>query len=63
MPVGHHLFHQFFNRYLFAAVCVPGVAVVAIEATHQAALKEGDKADPWSVNGATGFVGVNATSN
>lgn len=62
VAIGHHLFHQLFNGNLFAAVGIPGVAVVAIEAAHQAALEEGDKADPRAIDGATGFKGVNATN-
>ena len=46
VAIGHHLFHQLFNGNLFAAVGIPGIAVVAIEAAHQAALEEGDKANP-----------------
>jgi len=44
-------------------VGVPGVAVVAVQAAHQAALEEGNKADAWAVDGATGFKGVNATNS
>jgi len=63
VAVGHDIFHQLFNGYLFTTVCIPGIAVVAIEAAHQAALKEGDKANAWAIYGATGFKGVNATDH
>ena len=46
VAVGHRVFHQLFNGHFFAAVGIPGVAVMAIEAAHQAALEEDDKADP-----------------
>jgi hypothetical protein len=36
---------------------------MAIQAAHQAALEEGNKADARAVYGATGFKGVNATNN
>ncbi|RFM80686.1 hypothetical protein CFSAN002072_15036, partial [Salmonella enterica subsp. enterica serovar Heidelberg str. CFSAN002072] len=45
------------------AMRIPCVAVMAIQAAHQAALEKGNKADAWAINGATGFKGVNATNN
>jgi hypothetical protein len=36
---------------------------MAIQAAHQAALKEGNKTDARAINSATGFKGVNATNN
>ncbi|MNR49899.1 hypothetical protein D3C85_1693440 [compost metagenome] len=63
MAIGHHFFHEFFNGDLFAAVRIPGVAVVTVQAAHQAALEEGDKADAWAIDSATGFKGVNATNS
>ena len=36
---------------------------MAVQATHQAALEKGNKADARAINGATGFKGVNATNN
>ena len=35
---------------------------MAVQAAHQAALEESDKADPRAIDGATGFKGVNATN-
>ncbi len=63
VAVGHHLFHQIFDGDFFTAVGIPGVAVMAVEAAHQAALEKGDKADARAVDGATGFEGVDATNN
>ncbi|CSR53155.1 Uncharacterised protein [Shigella sonnei] len=42
---------------------IPGVAVMTIQAAHQAALEKGDKANTRAVYGSTGFKGVNATNN
>jgi hypothetical protein len=36
---------------------------MAIQATHQAALKEGNKTDARAIDGATGLKGVNATNS
>ena len=63
MTIGHHLFHQFFDGHFFAAVRIPGVTVMAVQAAHQAALEKGDKADTRAIDSATGFKGVNATNN
>ena len=63
MAIGHHFFHQFFNGDFFTAVGIPGVAVMAVQAAHQAALEEGNKADAWAIDGATGFKGVNTTNS
>ena len=58
--VGDDFLHQFIDGDFlrFVGFHVPGVAVVAIEAAHQAALHEDDKADAGAVNGAAGFDGV-----
>ena len=63
VAVSHHLFHQIFNGHFFAAVRIPSVTVVAVQAAHQAALEKGDKTDARAINSATGFKGVNATNN
>lgn len=42
---------------------IPCVAVMAIQAAHQAATEKGNKADARAINGATGLKGVNATNN
>ena len=63
MAIGHHLFHQIFHGDFFPTMSVPRVAVVAVQAAHQAALEEGNKADTWAIDGATGFKGVNATNS
>jgi hypothetical protein len=34
---------------------------MAIQAAHEAALKKGNEADAWAVNGAAGFKGVDTT--
>src|SRR5690606_19221038 len=63
VAIGHHLFHQILNGDFFTAMGVPGVTVMAVQAAHQAALEESDKADPRAIDGATGFKGVNTTNN
>jgi hypothetical protein len=61
VAIGDGVFHQFFDGDFFPSVGIPGITVVAIQAAHQAALEENDKADPWAIYGATGFEGVDAT--
>ena len=63
VAIGYNLFHQAFDGDFGAAVGIPGVTVVAIQAAHQAALEEGDKADPGAIDGAAGFKGVNTTNS
>ena len=63
VAIGHHFLHQIFNGNFFTAMRVPGVAVMTIQAAHQAALEKGDKANTRAVYGSTGFKGVNATNN
>lgn len=63
VAIGHHLFHQIFYGDFFTSMAVPGVTVMAVQAAHQAALEESDKADPRAIDGATGFKGVNTTNN
>ena len=63
VAIGHHLFHQIVDGDFFTAVRVPGVAVMAVQAAHQAALEKGDKADTRAIDGATGFKGVNTTNS
>ncbi|ABX21872.1 hypothetical protein SARI_01992 [Salmonella enterica subsp. arizonae serovar 62:z4,z23:-] len=41
---------------------IPCVAIMAIQAAHQAALEKGNKADAWAINSATGFKRVNAAN-
>jgi hypothetical protein len=36
---------------------------MAIQATHQTTLEEGNKADAWAIDSATGFKGVNTANN
>ena len=54
------LLHQFVHGDLarFVGFHVPGVAVVAVKATHQAALGEDDEAQAGAVHGAAGFDGM-----
>ena len=58
--VGEDLLHELGHGevQLFFAVPVPGVAVVAVEAAHEAALHEEDEAQAGAVYGAAGFYGV-----
>ena len=54
------LLHEFIDGDFarFVGFHVPGVAVVAVEATHQAALGEDNEAQPGAVHGAAGFDGM-----
>ena len=52
------ILHQLFDGHHLAAIQIPGVAVMAVFTAHQAALHEYDKTDPGSIDGSTGFNGM-----
>ena len=58
--VGEHLLHELGHGevQLFFAVPIPSVAVVAVEAAHQAALHEEDETQAGAIYGTASFYGV-----
>ena len=60
VSVGHDLLHDFGHGHFLGlfGVQVPCVAVVAVEAAHEAALQKEDVAQPGTVHCAAGFYGM-----
>jgi len=55
--------HQLRHCHLAAALGVPGVAVVAVLAAHQAALHAHDEAYSGAIDGAAGFNGMDPAND